>query len=330
MTALPAKFSVAPMIDWTDRHCRFFHRLLTKRAVLYTEMIVADAIIHGDREYLLRFDASEHPNVLQLGGSDPAKLAKAALIGEEFGYDAINLNIGCPSDRVQSGAFGACLMQDPDLVRDCITAMRQAVSCPVTVKCRIGVDQQIPSQVLPDFIERVAQGGATTFIIHARKAWLEGLSPKENRTIPPLDYGLVHAMKDRFPKLEIIINGGITTMADCHDHLAKVDGVMMGRVAYETPWILSQIDKEIFALSSPSLTRRQVVSAMQNYLEQELPKGVKVHNVTRHMLGLFHGCPGARRWRQILTIEATKPEAKPSLLQKALDEMPQEILDQAA
>lgn len=330
MTALPAKFSVAPMIDWTDRHCRFFHRLLTKRAVLYTEMIVADAIIHGDREYLLGFDASEHPNVLQLGGSDPAKLAKAALIGEEFGYDAINLNIGCPSDRVQSGAFGACLMQDPDLVRDCITAMRQAVSCPVTVKCRIGVDQQIPSQVLPDFIERVAQGGATTFIIHARKAWLEGLSPKENRTIPPLDYGLVHAMKDRFPKLEIIINGGITTMADCHDHLAKVDGVMMGRVAYETPWILSQIDKEIFALSSPSLTRRQVVSAMQNYLEQELPKGVKVHNVTRHMLGLFHGCPGARRWRQILTIEATKPEAKPSLLQKALDEMPQEILDQAA
>ncbi len=330
MTALPAKFSVAPMIDWTDRHCRFFHRLLTKRAVLYTEMIVADAIIHGDREYLLGFDASEHPNVLQLGGSDPAKLAKAALIGEKFGYDAINLNIGCPSDRVQSGAFGACLMQDPDLVRDCITAMRQAVSCPVTVKCRIGVDQQIPSQVLPDFIERVAQGGATTFIIHARKAWLEGLSPKENRTIPPLDYGLVHAMKDRFPKLEIIINGGITTMADCHDHLAKVDGVMMGRAAYETPWILSQVDKEIFGLSAPPVTRRQIVSAMQNYLEQELPKGVKVHNVTRHMLGLFHGCPGARRWRQILTIEATKPEAKPSLLQKALDEMPQEILDQAA
>ena len=330
MTALPAKFSVAPMIDWTDRHCRFFHRLLTKRAVLYTEMIVADAIIHGDREYLLGFDASEHPNVLQLGGSDLAKLAKAALIGEKFGYDAINLNIGCPSDRVQSGAFGACLMQDPDLVRDCITAMRQAVSCPVTVKCRIGVDQQIPSQVLPDFIERVAQGGATTFIIHARKAWLEGLSPKENRTIPPLDYGLVHAMKDRFPKLEIIINGGITTMADCHDHLAKVDGVMMGRAAYETPWILSQVDKEIFGLSAPPVTRRQIVSAMQNYLEQELPKGVKVHNVTRHMLGLFHGCPGARRWRQILTIEATKPEAKPSLLQKALDEMPQEILDQAA
>ncbi len=330
MTALPAKFSVAPMIDWTDRHCRFFHRLLTKRAVLYTEMIVADAIIHGDREYLLGFDASEHPNVLQLGGSDPAKLAKAALIGEKFGYDAINLNIGCPSDRVQSGAFGACLMQDPDLVRDCITAMRQAVSCPVTVKCRIGVDQQIPSQVLPDFIERVAQGGATTFIIHARKAWLEGLSPKENRTIPPLDYGLVHAMKDRFPKLEIIINGGITTMADCHDHLAKVDGVMMGRAAYETSWILSQVDKEIFGLSAPPVTRRQIVSAMQNYLEQELPKGVKVHNVTRHMLGLFHGCPGARRWRQILTIEATKPEAKPSLLQKALDEMPQEILDQAA
>ncbi len=330
MTALPAKFSVAPMIDWTNRHCRFFHRLLTKRAVLYTEMIVADAIIHGDREYLLGFDASEHPNVLQLGGSDPAKLAKAALIGEKFGYDAINLNIGCPSDRVQSGAFGACLMQDPDLVRDCITAMRQAVSCPVTVKCRIGVDQQIPSQVLPDFIERVAQGGATTFIIHARKAWLEGLSPKENRTIPPLDYGLVHAMKDRFPKLEIIINGGITTMADCHDHLAKVDGVMMGRAAYETPWILSQVDKEIFGLSAPPVTRRQIVSAMQNYLEQELPKGVKVHNVTRHMLGLFHGCPGARRWRQILTIEATKPEAKPNLLQKALDEMPQEILDQAA
>ncbi len=330
MTTLPAKFSVAPMIDWTDRHCRFFHRLLTKRAVLYTEMIVADAIIHGDREYLLGFDASEHPNVLQLGGSDPVKLAKAALIGEEFGYDAINLNIGCPSDRVQSGAFGACLMQEPDLVRDCIAAMGQAVSCPVTVKCRIGVDQQIPSQVLPDFIERVAQGGATTFIIHARKAWLKGLSPKENRTIPPLDYGLVHAMKDRFPKLEIIINGGITSMADCHDHLAKVDGVMMGRAAYETPWILSQVDKEIFSLSSPPLTRRQVVSAMQNYLEQELPKGVKVHNVTRHMLGLFHGCPGARRWRQILTIEATKPEAKPNLLQKALDEMPQAILDQAA
>jgi tRNA-dihydrouridine synthase A len=330
MTALSAKFSVAPMIDWTDRHCRFFHRLLTRKAVLYTEMIVADAIIHGNRDYLLGFDDNEHPNVLQLGGSDPAKLAEAARIGEGFGYDAINLNIGCPSDRVQSGAFGACLMQEPDLVSNCITAMKEAVSCPVTVKCRIGVDEQIPSQVLPDFIERVANGGATTFIIHARKAWLQGLSPKENRTIPPLEYSLVHAMKGRFPKLEIIINGGITSIAQCQEQLSLVDGVMMGRAAYETPWILSQIDKELFGISSPPLTRRQVVKDMENYLEQQLQQGVRVHNVTRHMLGLFHGCPGARRWRQILAMEAIKPEAKPNLLQTALNEMPQEILDQAA
>ncbi len=330
MTALSAKFSVAPMIDWTDRHCRFFHRLLTRKAVLYTEMIVADAIIHGDRDYLLGFHDDEHPNVLQLGGSDPAKLAEAARIGEGFGYDAINLNIGCPSDRVQSGAFGACLMKEPDLVRDCIGAMREAVSCAVTVKCRIGVDEQIPSQVLPDFIEHVAKGGATTFIIHARKAWLEGLSPKENRTIPPLDYDLVHAMKDRFPKLEIVINGGITSIAQCREHLSRVDGVMMGRAAYETPWILSRIDRELFGISSPALTRRQVVIAMQDYLEKELSKDVRVHNVTRHMLGLFHGCPGARRWRQILTVESGRPGADATLLQAALDEMPQEILDQAA
>jgi tRNA-dihydrouridine synthase A len=330
MTALSAKFSVAPMIDWTDRHCRFFHRLLTRKAVLYTEMIVADAIIHGNRDYLLGFDDNEHPNVLQLGGSDPAKLAEAARIGEGFGYDAINLNIGCPSDRVQSGAFGACLMQEPDLVSNCIVAMKEAVSCPVTVKCRIGVDEQIPSQVLPDFIERVANGGATTFIIHARKAWLQGLSPKENRTIPPLDYSLVHAMKDRFPKLEIIINGGITSIAQCQEQLSLVDGVMMGRAAYETPWILSQIDKELFGISSPPLTRRQVVKDMENYLEQQLPQGVRVHNVTRHMLGLFHGCPGARRWRQILTVEAARPGADAELLQNALGEMPQQVLDQAA
>ena len=318
------------MIDWTDRHCRFFHRQLTRRARLYTEMIVADAVLRGDREYLLGFDNCEHPVALQLGGSDPVKLAEAAKVGEQFGYDEINLNVGCPSDRVQSGAFGACLMKTPDLVADCVAAMQAAVSVPVTVKCRTGVDDQDPEQSLRGFVSKVSAAGCRTILVHARMAWLEGLSPKENRTIPPLNYPLVYQLKQENPALTIGINGGVVSLEEAAAHLDKVDGVMMGRAAYETPYVLAAADRNLFGEETLPPSRLQVVEAMIPYVEQHVAAGGKPHAVTRHMIGLFHGQPGARSWRRHLTVEAVKPGAGAEVLRDALAQLPPEALEDAA
>ena len=313
------KFCVAPMMDGTDRHCRYFHRLLSKRARLYSEMITADAVIHGDREYLLGFNASEHPVALQLGGSNPAKLADAALIGADFGYDEINLNVGCPSDRVQSGAFGACLMKDPPLVASCVSAMREAVSVPVTVKCRIGVDDQTPSAILFEFVDTVRAAGCDIFIVHARMAWLEGLSPKENRTIPPLDYDLVRRLKRERPDLTIIINGGIADLSEAEPLLYEVDGVMLGRAAYGDPYILAGVDGAIYGDSAESPTRENIVRQMSVYLKDQFALGVRPHSITRHMIGLYHGAPGARRWRRFLSENAST--ARDDILDRAIDHM---------
>lgn len=297
------KLSVAPMMDWTDRHCRAFHRVLSRRAELYTEMVTAPAVIHGDRDRLLGFDAVEHPVVLQLGGSDPAQLAEAAGIGADFGYDRINLNCGCPSDRVQSGCFGAVLMERPALVAECCAAMIAAQPGPVTVKCRIGVDDQDPSQVLPGFLETVAAAGVTHFVIHARKAWLQGLSPKENREIPPLDHGLVVEMKRAFPQLEICINGGIPGLDAVPDLLQQgLDGVMIGRAAYHDPAsVLLGADRRIWGEADPVATPHEAAAAMRPHIARHLAAGGRLHHVTRHMLGLFTGRPGARRWRRMLS-----------------------------
>lgn len=290
------------MMDGTDRHCRYFHRLLSRHARLYTEMITAEAIIHGDRSYLLGFSKEEHRVALQLGGSDPNKLAQAAKIGEDFGYDEINLNVGCPSDRVQSGAFGACLMKTPDLVAECVSAMMASVNIPVTVKSRIGVDDQIPSEELPHFIEKVSAAGCTIFIIHARKAWLEGLSPKDNRTIPPLDYPLVYKMKEDHPELTIILNGGLETVSQSKAVLPHVDGVMLGRAPYATPWLLSSVDEGLFNQAQSNLTRLDVVLKMHEYIKESVQNSrTKPHSITRHMIGLFHGTRGARAWRRSLS-----------------------------
>jgi tRNA-dihydrouridine synthase A len=304
------------MMEWTDRHCRYFHRILSAHARLYTEMITADAVIHGKRERLLGFDAAERPVCLQLGGSDPAKLAAAACIGAAWGYDEINLNVGCPSDRVQSGRFGACLMAEPDLVAECLVAMSAASSAPVTVKCRIGIDDQDPQDVLPRFIEKVAAAGITTVIVHARKAWLEGLSPKENREVPPLDYDLVYQMKRAFPGLTIVLNGGITSLADVAEHLAHVDGVMLGRAAYQHPAMLLSVDGLLGDASNR--TAEDAVRAMIPYIERECSAGVPLGAITRHMLGLFQGVPGARSWRRMLGEDARKPGAGPELVLRAL------------
>ncbi len=307
------------MMDGTDRHCRYFHRLLTKRARLYTEMITADAIIHGDRDRLLGFNVSEHSVALQLGGGDPAKLAEAAKIGEAFGYDEINLNVGCPSGRVQSGAFGACLMKEPALVARCVAAMGDAVDIPVTVKCRIGVDDQDPEESLTEFIDTVAQSGCNIFIVHARKAWLDGLSPKENRTVPPLDYDLVHRLKRARTALTVVLNGGLETLAQSHQELDGVDGVMLGRAAYGTPYILSGVDREFFGDPTPAPLREDVVRAMSDYLKAQFLLGVRPHSITRHMLGLFHGSPGARVWRRFLSENA--PASRDDILDRAADVM---------
>ena len=293
--------SVAPMMDWTDRYCRWFHRRLSRRALLYTEMVVADAVIHGDREYLIGFDPAEHPLALQIGGSDPAKLAQASKIGQGYGYDEININIGCPSDRVQSGRFGACLMEEPDLVADCYKAMQDAVDIPVTVKCRLGVDDQDVASTLPHFIETVSKAGCATFIIHARKAWLKGLSPKENRHIPPLDYDLVHAMKARWPELDIQINGGITTLDEAREHGEGLDGVMLGRAAYQTPWVLSGVDSAFYGEADPAQSRHSVAEDLIRFTESEAAAGRNPKALCRHALGLYHGLPGARSWRRALT-----------------------------
>lgn len=309
------------MMDWTDRHCRFFHRLMTRRAMLYTEMVTAPAVVHGDRERLLGYSQEEHPVALQLGGSDPAELREAVRLAVPYGYDEINLNVGCPSDRVQSGCFGAVLMERPALVADCVAAMAEASPVPVTVKCRIGVDDQNPEEVLPDFLEKVSAAGVRHFVIHARKAWLQGLSPKENREIPPLDYDLVHRMKAAFPDLTICINGGITTLDQARALLeAGLDGVMVGRAAYHEPGRVL-IGADALWGEGPGLDAVQVVRAMMPYIDRHLASGGRLHQVTRHMLGLFHGQPGARGWRRVLSEGASRPGAGLGLLEQALAEV---------
>ncbi len=308
------------MMDWTDRHCRFFHRQMSARALLYTEMITAQAVINGPRDRLLAHDAAEHPLALQLGGAEPELLAEATRIAAPYGYGEINLNVGCPSDRVKSGCFGAVLMKSPGLVGDCVAAMIAASPVEVTVKCRIGVDDQVPEEVLPAFLETLVAAGVRRVTIHARKAWLHGLSPKENREIPPLDYPLVLAMKRRFPHLHISVNGGISTLAQARDFLAQgLDGVMIGRAAYHEPWgALAGIDAEIFG-SAPGPDPCAVIAAMRPYITRHLANGGRLHQITRHMLGLFHGRPGARHWRRILSERANANGAGPEVLDAALE-----------
>ncbi len=323
-------FAVAPMMEWTDRHCRYFYRLMTKRALLYTEMVVADAVIHGDRERLIGFDETEHPVALQLGGSDPVKLAEAARIGEEFGYDEINLNVGCPSDRVQSGTFGACLMLEPELVGRCVASMKAVCSIPVTVKCRLGVDEQDIETALDRLAEAVWQQGCDRLWVHARKAWLQGLSPKENREVPPLDYDRVFRLKDENASQFIGINGGIEDLNQALQILTQVDGVMIGRAAYRYPAMLRQVDQQVFGEETKQIDWADLVEQMCIYIELHLQAGGKLHQVTRHILGLFHGAPGARRYRQILSSEATKSDAGPDVLISAFREVDLATLSTAA
>ena len=311
------RFAVAPMMDWTDTHCRVLHRLLSKRARLYTDMITADAIVFGNWRRLLAYSEIEHPVGLQLGGAEPARLAQAARIAADLGYDEINLNVGCPSDRVQSGRFGACLMKEPALVADCIAAMRAAVGVPVTVKCRIGVDDQEPEIALRKLIDLCAQAGAAIFAVHARKAWLEGLSPRENRDVPPLDYDLVYRVKRERPDLTIILNGGIASLDEAQIHLAHVDGVMMGRAAYQSPTLLAEVDARLFGDENA----RDAIAAAEAYIDYiaaRLGEGVPLHAMTRHMLGLFHGKPGARLFRRHLSQNATRPGADVEVVREAL------------
>lgn len=302
--SLNRRFSVAPMMDWTDRNCRAFHRHLSRHALLYTEMVTADAVIHGQRERLLDFDEIEQPVALQLGGSEPEKLAEAARIGAAFGYREINLNVGCPSERVQSGAFGACLMREPDLVADCLSAMREAVSIPVTIKHRLGVDDDDPRDRLFSFVETQAKAGVATFIVHARKAWLKGLSPKENREIPTLDYDIVAELKRTHPQLEIILNGGLADLDVASRELARVDGVMLGRAAYHEPALLLQVDHRLFGDVSAPRSTDQAALDFRPWIIGRLQEGAVLHSITRHMLGLFTGRPGARQWRRILSEKA--------------------------
>ena len=317
------RLSIAPMMDWTDRHCRAFHRALTSRALLYTEMVTAPAVINGDRQRLLGLDAVEHPVSLQLGGSEPVQLAEAARIGEAFGYDEINLNVGCPSDRVQSGRFGACLMREPALVADCMSAIREAVSVPATVKCRIGVDDQDPEVSLFETVDACAAVGIGVFIVHARKAWLQGLSPKENRDVPPLDYGLVRRLKRERPQLSVTINGGIASLDEAEAHLdaadgVQLDGVMLGRAAYHEPAILGQADRRLFGSAAADVDAFAAVDRYRSYMAARLAEGVHLAAMTRHMLGLMHGRPGARAFRRILTVEAVKPGAGLEVVDRAV------------
>ncbi|NVO14385.1 MAG: tRNA dihydrouridine(20/20a) synthase DusA [Rhodoplanes sp.] len=313
------RFSVAPMMDWTDRHCRAFHRCLTRKARLYTEMVTTGAVLRGDRVRLLRFDPCEHPVAVQLGGSDPAALAQAARICAEMGYDEINLNVGCPSDRVQEGRFGACLMAEPALVGDCVAAMKAAVAVPVTVKCRIGIDDQDPEQALDILADTVVAAGADALIVHARKAWLQGLSPRENRDVPPLDYGRVHRLKARLPHVPVAINGGFASIEAAADQLAHVDGVMMGRAAYQEPWRLLAVDPLLFGEAAPAGSAREAVERFIPYMACELAAGERLYAMVRHMLGLFQGVPGARAYRRHLATEAVRPGAGIDVLTTALD-----------
>lgn len=313
----PWALCVAPMMDWTDRHCRYFHRLLAPGARLYTEMVTTGAVIHGDRDHLLGFDPTEHPVALQLGGSDPGELAEAARIGADFGYDEINLNCGCPSDRVQKGRFGACLMTEPERVGDCLAAMDAAVDVPVTVKTRIGVDDHDDEAFLHRFMEHAIAGGVETVIVHARKAWLSGLSPKQNREIPPLDHDRVRRLVDAFPGIRIVLNGGLREAKPAFSELARVHGVMLGRAAYQTPWVLAELAQQI---GSPGVQdRHSAVLAMRDYAEKQAAGGVRLASIARHMLGLFHGCPGARGWRRTLSQRMHRPEVEPDLLLEAME-----------
>jgi tRNA-dihydrouridine synthase A len=312
------RFSVAPMLDWTDRHCRYFHRLLSRHSLLYTEMVTTGAILHGDARRHLLFNVEEHPLALQLGGSDPGDLARCAEIAEDYGYDEINLNVGCPSDRVQNGRFGACLMAEPQLVAECVAAMRAVVKIPVTVKSRIGIDDRDSYPELTDFIATVAAAGCDTFIVHARKAWLSGLSPKENRDIPPLCYDVVYQLKQDFPQLQIAINGGISNLQQAEAHLQHVDGVMVGREAYHNPYLLAEVDQQLFGDARPKASRQQIILQMMPYIEREMRQGVRLNSISRHLLGMFHGVDGARAWRRHISENATKPGAD---MQVILDAM---------
>ena len=312
------KFVIAPMMDWSDRHCRFFHRIVSRQARLYTEMVTADAVIHGKREQLLGFSAVEHPIALQLGGSDVGKLAEAAAIGEGYGYDEINLNVGCPSDRVQEGRFGACLMAEPALVARCVAAMQTAVRVPVTVKCRIGIDDQDSEADFQTFADHMIGAGAGTLIVHARKAWLKGLSPKENREVPPLDYDRVYRLKAARPDLTVVINGGIGSLDDAERHLRHVDGVMLGRAAYQTPYILAGVDRRLFGASSAPPTRAEIIAALLPYVAAHVARGGRLNNIVRHILGLYHGAPGARAFRRHLSEQAPRAGAGVDVLREAV------------
>jgi tRNA-dihydrouridine synthase A len=321
MEAPAHRFSVAPMMDWTDRHCRFFHRLMTREALLYTEMLTTGAVIHGDRTRLLGFDPAEHPVALQLGGCEPKELALAAKIGADLGYDEINLNVGCPSDRVQNGRFGACLMAEPARVADGVAAMKAAVRVPVTVKCRLGIDDQDTEESLDRFVDGVIAAGADLLIVHARKAWLKGLSPRENRDIPPLDHERVYRLKKRLGNFPVVINGGIRSLDEAERHLQHVDGVMLGRAAYETPSLLLDVDPRFFGAPAPCLSAHEAVEALMPYVERQLAHGARLHDITRHLLGLFRGVPGARTFRRRLATEAVKPGAGMAVLRDALTQV---------
>lgn len=319
------RFSIAPMLDWTDRHCRYFHRLLTSETLLYTEMVTTGAIIHGKGDFLA-YNEEEHPVALQLGGSNPQDLATCAKLAAERGYDEINLNVGCPSDRVQNGRFGACLMAEPQLVADCIAAMKEVVDVPVTVKTRIGIDDQDSYEFLTDFVSIVSEkGGCEQFTIHARKAWLSGLSPKENREIPPLDYPRAYQLKKDFSHLTIAVNGGVKTLEETKEHLKHLDGVMVGREAYQNPYILAEVDQQIFGLDKPVKKHTQVVQEMYPYIEQQLAKGAYLGHITRHMLGLFQNMPGARQWRRYISENAHKPGSGIEVVEAALAKIPKEL-----
>jgi tRNA-dihydrouridine synthase A len=315
------------MMEWTDRHCRFFHRLLTRRALLYTEMLTTGAVLRGDRMRLLRYDAAEHPLALQLGGAEPRALAACARIGADLGFDEINLNVGCPSDRVQEGRFGACLMAEPALVGECVAKMKAGVSIPVTVKCRLGIDDQDPDEALERFTRAVEEAGVDALIVHARKAWLKGLSPRENREVPPLDYGRVYRLKAAHPRLTVVLNGGIGSVEEARAHLARVDGVMMGRAAYQEPWRLLAVDRLLFAEHTPFTSPREAAAALIPYIERELASGTRLHAITRHLLGLFRAVPGARAFRRHLAGAATTPGAGAELLAAALVLVPESMRD---
>lgn len=314
----PHRFCVAPMLDWTDRHCRYFHRLISRHALLYTEMVTTGALLHGDPSRFLQFNNAEHPVAFQLGGSDPKDLAVCAKMIEDWGYDEVNLNVGCPSDRVQNGRFGACLMAEPELVGECVATMLQAVSIPVTVKSRIGIDERDSYEELLDFVMTVANAGCNTFIVHARKAWLSGLSPKQNREVPPLRYDHVYQLKNDLPGLEIILNGGITTLDQAEEVLKHVDGVMVGREAYHNPYLLAEVDRRFFDEVCRPRSRQEVLNLLIPYIQQQLKNGVRLNSISRHILGLFHGAPGARGWRRHISENVGKPGADENVIVDAL------------